>query len=341
MEHHFTTFIRTKLLLQSRLKTAQPKQTTKVSLRELKKLHVYGYTLWKLRENNEIWYDSDGNFKPIHEGPLDFELIKLTKKIKTHKRPLSSLHFYMRNALLHVSYDTSNTNIPVYFKAFLQNRDKHLDLFFTVDGFSGRVHTPIVHLKGDLRQYLKLNDENVGSIDVKQMSPMVLAKLLEEHVGKNPFSDAVNEGHDIYNFLLSKNITLKDRDAGKKFFFQLVFGQAMDDIGYIFKGNTEWVEWINKIKTTHIPLNPHAKDTHTNLAWMLQTKEVLLMTEIWTALQQQQILFLSIHDEILVQKSQAENILNIVKNILMSQFKNPKLTTTFYTQNGIHNTTST
>lgn len=330
MEHYFTTFLRTKLLLHSRIKNNKDQDTIKVSVKELKKLHVYGPTLWRLKLNNEITYNAEGYFKPIHNGPLDFNLIELTKKIKSKNKTLTNLHLYMRNTLLHVTYDNKQNNIPAYFKAFLDNRDKHLHHFFTVDGFSGRVHTPIVHLKGTLRSSLRLNDERVSSIDIKQMSPLVLAKLLEQNVGPNPFSDTVNKGGDIYNFLLSKNITLLNRDGGKKFFFQLVFGQPMDDIGNLFEGNTNWVDWINSIKTKTLPANPHAKHPHTNLAWMLQTKEVELMTEVWTALKQHDILFLSIHDEIIVPNSHKTQVLSLVYTILQSQFVNPKITTETY-----------
>ena len=42
MEHYFTTFLRTKLLLHSRIKNNKDQDTIKVSVKELKKLHVYG-----------------------------------------------------------------------------------------------------------------------------------------------------------------------------------------------------------------------------------------------------------------------------------------------------------
>jgi hypothetical protein len=316
-EHFFTTYVRTKTVFQHRLKDLKTYDSVRVYLYEFQKLGISGYTLQRLKDRGEIACDHIGNCKALRPGPIDPSLLERTTKYKISRGKLEDHHLFMRDVLRHVTID-SNLDLPVYFKAFLQHRHDSLELFFTVDGFSGRVHTPVVNLKGVLRSELRLSGAKLVSLDVKQMQPTILAKVLRDNVGDNPFSCAVERGKDVYDLLLNQNHSLHSRDDAKKFLYRLIFGYPMDDIGSMFKGDTSWVEWINRFKTEALAANPHSRDPHTNLAWLLQSKEVAIMSAVWKHLVAKKILFLTIHDDILVRKLDKD----VVYRALHSELKN-------------------
>jgi hypothetical protein len=297
---------------------------------ELNKLGVKGEDLFSLRQNGEIWYDDSGNFKVLKNGPLDLSLLEKTRKWKKITLQLTDLHEYMKKQLLRVSIDESLENLPAYFKAFMTYRKSNLSIFFSVDGFSGRVHTPVVNLKGVLRGKLRLDKCKLCSLDVKQMQPTILAKVLEDAVGKNSFSDAIGDGKDVYLALLEQNVTLTDREQAKKSLYQLIFGKPMDDIGRMFRGDTRWVSWINEYKSRKEERNPHGRETHTNLAWLLQSEEVKAMTRVWNKLMEEDIPFLSIHDELLVKRKDKDRAYSIFCLELKEVFKKFEVTVQCY-----------
>lgn len=324
MEHFFTTYVRTKTLFKNRLKGLNGYDSVKIYVYELKKLGVNdGPLLYSLKQRGDIEYDKDGNFKALRDGPINPLLLERTKKRCKVKVQLTDLHFYMRQQLMFVELKVHMKDIPVYFAAFLNLRRDHLASFFTVDSFAGRVHTPVVNLKGELRKSLRLCGRTIVSLDVKQMQPTILAKVLTESVGKNPFSDAIFNGVDVY-MLLQEGSEAKTRDEAKKILFQLIFGKPMDDIGKIFKGDTRWVDWINEYKSKTEDKNPHKEDKHTNLAWLLQFSEVQVMTCIWQRLMDERIPFLTIHDDVLCRDIDKDKVKAIMDSELTQHF--PKFT---------------
>lgn len=329
MEHFFTTYVRTKTLFQHRFNDLKDYSNVRVYTYELKKLGVNnGPLLYSLKERGEIDYDEKSKtmvVKALRDGPIDPALLERTKRRTKFTVPLTRLHFYMRDQLMHVDLDVPVDRMPMYFKTFLELRHKQLGAFFTVDSFAGRVHTPVVNLKGDLRVSLKFYGGPVVSLDVKQMQPTILAKVLQQSVGDNPFSTAIFDGKDVY-VLLQENAGLSTRAEAKKLLFQLIFGKPMNDIGKMFKGDTKWVEWINSYKSKEEPLNPHKNDKHTNLAWLLQFSEVKVMTDIWNSLMRQRIPFLTIHDDVLCRKNDQEAVYRTMERELRGHFSNFKIT---------------
>ena len=89
----------------------------------------------------------------------------------------------------------------------------------------------------------------------------------------------------------------------------------------MFQGGTGWVDWINRYKTTEEPLNPHWKNPHTNLAWLLQYSEVQVMTGIWKRLKALNTPFLTIHDELLCRTSDKEKVYGVMKSELAKHFR--------------------
>lgn len=327
-EHYFTTYVRTKTVFQYRLKDLKNYDSVKIYVYELKKLGMNdGPRLYDLKIKGEIAYDDKGFFKALRDGPIDPSLLERTKRRVRVSVPFTPLHMYMRDQLLHVELRAPKKLMSVYFKAFLDLRSTQLNAFFTVDAFSGRVHTPIVNLKADLRRALIFHGSSVVSLDVKQMQPTILAKVLFDHVGDNSFSAAIFNGVDVY-VLLQKAAGLISRSDAKKMLFQLIFGKPMDGVGRAFHGDTVWVDWINSYKSNIEPRNPHKEDMHTNLAWLLQFNEVQIMTEIWNQLMMMGVPFLTVHDDILCVVKDRKVVYSVMEEVLAKHFAKFTITVT-------------
>lgn len=321
-EHVLTIYIRTKRRMKERLKDLHTYDTVKLYVYELEKLGCnHGPLLVHLKNMGEIWYDNKGNFKELREGRTDPSLLDITKRKGKVTVKLDALHLWMREVLRHVKLvDMKRLDIPVYFKEFLTHRNKSLHSFFSVDSFSGRVHSPVVNLKGEMRSSLRLHNEKLVSLDVKQMQPTILAKVLRDSLGKNSFSDAIFNGEDVYVHL-QRASKLPSRKDAKKYLFQLIFGKPMNDIGKMFEGDTSWVDWINDYKSKVEMKNPHKDRTHTNLAWLLQFSEVKVMTGIWQRLKDEDIPFLTIHDELLCRVSDKDRVFSVMDEELKKHFE--------------------
>jgi len=321
-EHELTTFVRTKLVFKNRLRNLIDYDRVKIYRYELENLGFNNEYLLKSLNGREIYFDDDNNFRVVHvNGPLNPSLLEKAKRKDKIRLPLTPLHEWMKNQLKLVSLPGVNKeDIPVYFKAFLDHKEDDLDQFFSVDGFSTRVHTPVVNLKGSLRFKLRLKGSKIVSLDVKQMQPTILAKVLEDNIGENSFSSAIFRGEDVY-IHIQKEAQLRTRDDAKKYLFQLIFGKPMNDIGRMFGGDTRWVEWINEYKSKTERNNPHKDKEHTNLAWLLQFSEVQVMTDIWTLLMKNHIPFLTIHDEILCRPADVKRTKEIMNKCLKKHFR--------------------
>ena len=304
------------MLFKLRFKYLHDYSTIKLHTSELTRFKATNEVLLKLASKNEIWYDCEGNFKALQKGLIDITLIK--KPSIT----LTPLHKWMRDQLKHVELPISEP-IPPYFFTFLHCREKYLELFFTVDKFCERVHTPITSLQRDLRPLLRLYGEAVVSLDVAQMQPTLLAKILTANVGTNDLSNAIDKGMDIY-ILLQEKANLVTRDEGKKLLFKILFGYPSKALAVLF-GDAEWINWINDYKSRTESRNIHRDKPHTNLAWLLQNSEVHVMSKVWQSLAKEGIPFLSVHDEIIVRISDVDSTETIFNNELSKHFQMYKI----------------
>jgi len=64
---------------------------------------------------------------------------------------------------------------------------------------------------------------NIDLMEINEL-PTILANILKQHVGSNTFSDAIDKGQDIYEFL-QQQVGLKSRGEGKDLFFKISFGK--------------------------------------------------------------------------------------------------------------------
>jgi hypothetical protein len=267
----------------------------------------------KIKKDNSFYY----KFKALKDGPIDFGLLK------DECRKLDNLALLIKANLRWVSLEQGIDSTD-YFNQFLKQRDKHLDSFFLVDTFSGRIHTPITSLKGAFRKHLYLKNEPVVSLDIGQIQPLLLSLILIENIGKNEFSEWINQGEDIY-LMFKEKLNLQSREDAKTKFYEITFGMPNERLGEMF-GKADWITWINEVKSIALPQNPNSKTkTHSNLAWLLQSTEVRIMRVIWQKLIDNDILFLTVHDEIIVRVSDLDESYKIMEDELKFYFPSFKI----------------
>lgn len=321
-QERFTTFIRTKQIFSLRLRGEGDQiQAIHVGSKEIEE-RFFPYPQFNRR--NEITalinageilvMEKDKRFyyEALKPGNIDFSLLL------TNPLPKDPIYRVMLNNLKAVSLPPRAESTE-YFDLFLKYKKVRPELFFKVDAFAGRVHSPVSNFHRSHRPFILLNDEETTSLDVATMQPLLLGKILTRHLVNNEYSTWINEGKDIYLELQTK-AGLQTRDEAKKKFFEILFSKPSNSLAELF-GAADWINWINKYKGTLEPLNPHGKDKpHSNLAWLLQTTEVKVMVKVWRKLIAAKITFAPVHDEVIVPVSKAEQAREIMNEVLSQEF---------------------
>lgn len=320
-EHIITTYIRTKQFWQYRMRGADARKPISINFEEIKRL---GYKIAILddlysfgeitreplqRPNGKTYYLYGAN----NAGAVDPNLLT-----NTRTAPLDETTSSMREMLKSVSLKPNSESTP-YFDVFLMWKDYNISLFYTVDQYSGRVHTPISNFHRPYRKNILLHGQETISIDVVTMQPLLLGSILKSKIGENEYSNWIDAGEDIYLMLQSK-AKLPTRDEAKKRFFEILFSRPNDGLKMMF-GNSTWIEWINEFKRQPFTPNPRTLEkNHSNLAWLLQRSEVFVMREVWRCLLDAGVNFLSVHDEIIVPMEQYEIATTIFKSVMDKYF---------------------
>lgn len=329
-QKQFLSYVFTKQFLTGRFKVIDPKENyVSVPMAQIRKLFFSN-------PRNEIDYLFENGFlltkSKTSKLGHDYKLYRTTQlhdlnfsTFEYDGAPLDKLTIQMRNFLQFVSINPT-VKPSFFFQKFMELRGHCSHLFFKVDHFSGRVHTPITNMKRELRPFLLIKNKKTISLDIKTMQPLLLGKILEDKIGCNQFSEWINNGEDIY-LILKDRINLPDRDAAKNKFYEIIFGQANNQLAKHF-GNSSWIEWVNEFKTLPIPSNPNTEErVHTNLAHLLQTTEVAMMRKVWQSLIKNDIIFLSVHDEIITRESDQEETFHLMTKVLKPHFQSLTINT--------------
>jgi hypothetical protein len=256
-------------------------------------------------------------YKTLRPGYYDLTLLK--PKGKELDKTTSKMMLVLKDVSLKQGSEST-----FYFDEFLKHKNELTRLFFNVDRFSGRVHTPITSFKGEFRKNILIENMETISIDVVTMQPILLGKILEIEIGENEYSNWINEGKDIY-LVFQEVLGINDRSIAKERFFEILFAPANMKLNSIF-GDANWINWINAYKSKPVFKNPHSVEkNHSNLAWLLQSTEVKIMRQVWENLLAQNIAFLSVHDEIIVKIEDYHIAKSIFSDVLNSNFKFYKL----------------
>jgi hypothetical protein len=320
--NYFIMYVRTKQFVFSQYKDRSENEPVFISMEEIKERFLVNpkFDLELLVERNEIEITKKINskgyelnfYRILKKGYYDFTLLE------PKGEELCSITKDMMCILKNVSLINSSESTD-YFDAFLKLKNEMPRIFFTIDKFSGRVHTPISSLKSNIRENILIEEEETTSIDVVTMQPLLLGLILKEEIGKNDFSDWLDNGEDIYS-KIEILLNLQNRNQAKETFFQILFSKPNQRLNQIF-GNSNWIQWINDFKSHPFEPNPNTfEKNHSNLAYLLQSKEVSMMKEIWEQLVARKIKFLSVHDEIIIKKKELGKAIKIMRTILSKHF---------------------
>ena len=314
MNSKFLIYCNTRQFFTNRWKGDEFHNEIYLSDYELKKWNI---TRPQLEAMPEIIKVDNNTYNVEGVNEIDISLMK------PHGRPLTDLHKFMMKCVCDADLATGEES-TAYWQTFIKHRERFPELFFTVDTFAGRVHTPISGMSKEIRPFLLLRGDPVVSFDVSQMQPTLLANILRENIGNNEFSETIAEGVDVY-VMLQKKAGLQTRDEAKKLFFQMLFSKPSNELEKLFAG-ANFIQWINQYKSIFDDRNPHSKEkTYSNLAWLLQTYEVAMMSEIWRRLKAKRIPFLTVHDEVICRISDEGTAKTIIESVLNKHFKNYKL----------------
>lgn len=316
--NNFIEYVRTKQFIVSTHKERSPNEFIFISMTEIKNRFLVNpdHDINHLIEMGEIerkttksprGYDMN-MFKVLKAGYYDLNLLH------PKGRELDSITTKMMKFLNDVTLKKGSESTN-YFNAFLNLKNENLRIFFTIDNFSGRVHTPITSLKSNIRPNILLDNEETTSIDVVTMQPVLLGAILKNKVGRNDFSEWIDSGKDVY-IMLQEKLNLSSRNDAKTKFFEILFATANNELSRMF-GNANWITWINEFKSKPFEANPNTLEkNHSNLAWLLQRSEVQLMRKVWERLLSHGIKFLSVHDEVIVKTKDHEKALKIFQDVL-------------------------
>jgi hypothetical protein len=326
-QKQFIIYIRTKMFWQNRLRNADAMNPIFIPMADIKERFLSNpkEDIKQLIEQGLIEVTQKvtnsghkaNQYKALQKGGINPSMLK------PKGRELDVLANYMRDALRLVTL-SDNSESTLYFDTFLMLKKTNIDLFFTIDDFSGRIHTPISSFHRVLRPNIRIDGEKTSSLDVVTMQPLLLGKILNDRIGKNDYSDWIESGEDIY-IMIQMKAQLPSRDDAKKRFFEILFSKPNEQLASMF-GNSNWINWINEFKREPFAPNPHTLEkNHSNLAWLLQTTEVAMMSKVWHQLASRNIKFLSVHDEIIVPRLDLPIARKIFENILSAEFKYYKL----------------
>ena len=320
--NNFVEYIRTKQFVYSQYKDISVYEPVFISMEKIRERFLVNpkFDLDLLVERNEIEISNKISskgyklnfYRVLKKGYYDFSLLE-PKGMELCHITKEMMH-YLKDVSLINSSDSTD-----YFDAFLKLKNEGARIFFTIDKFSGRVHTPISSLKSNIRANILIEGEETTSIDVVTMQPLLLGLVLKEEIGQNDFSQWLDNGEDIYLIIQSK-LNLENRNQAKECFFQILFSKPNQRLNQLF-GNSNWIKWINNFKNHPFEPNPNTfEKNHSNLAYLLQSKEVSMMKEIWQQLVARRIKFLSVHDEIIIKKKELGKAIKIMRTILSKHF---------------------
>lgn len=334
ISEQFVTFIRTKQFMKNRLHGENDRDPVHINQKEITDRfftwpkHNLKLEIQKLIDAGEISVSVEqlqNGYKQfmycvLKPGAINLTLLK-PKQIKFDK-----ITTIMKQHLNSVSLPTDAPRTD-YFAFFLKHKDNYPDYFFTVDDFAGRVHTPVSSFHKEYRPNILITNEITASIDIATMQPLLLGKILKNEIGANEYSNWIDQGKDIY-IMIQQAAGLETRDHAKKKFFEILFGKPNNGLANLL-GNGGWITWINEYKSKPEPLNPKGSKVYNNLAWLLQTYEVRIMRKIWNKLMTTNIVFLSVHDEIICRQTDLKQAEHIMCEVLSNEFTYFKLNIDF------------
>lgn len=168
-------------------------------------------------ETNEKIYNAFKNSKLYDTSISQYRLLKSNNFTIDVNKCISYL------IELYNIFAISKTNLILNIRRVFDIYNKDI---YAVKINNGRIYTSFSSLKKELRQFCYIDNESLISIDLKSSQPYLLASYLNHKYPNVPdvqnFYDLVIH-NDIYEWIMSKDLSIKSRDDSKKEVFQYIF----------------------------------------------------------------------------------------------------------------------
>jgi hypothetical protein len=194
------------------------------------------------------------------------------------------------------------------------NRAATLELMnmVNVDRFGNRFHSPLTSIPKFIFNagLLKIRDQDVIGIDLRQAQPVLLANYLGE-LGGSDFTDAVNENDDIYTYFQIE-LGLPSRDIAKTYVMKAINSRIESkEFQFFCKSFPIAGKILHDIKCENLADNPNFRG-YTNVGYLMQQEESRIFRSTWKALLDQGIILGTKHDCILVPSPKVEKATKII-----------------------------
>lgn len=192
---------------------------------------------------------------------------------------------------------------------------------FTIDGFGLRAHTSFTRLKRNYREMIRMNNEEIIEIDIKNCQPWLLSNF--EGITDTKFIDDCAKGI-LYEQFYINGITVADRDYIKVELYKIFFGgyQICRAAYYKYLQNKKSILsiFISLYPTVWEFIENYNADNHRNLCEELQRMESdLVLFSSWNKLFELGIDALTIHDALYVNKEHKDIALQTLKDFITTK----------------------
>jgi hypothetical protein len=279
-------------------------------LKDIKRCYVTDKVLLK-KYSTEFLNQS---FLYFNKSPIDVKIRELLVN------DLSSISIDYDNALKYIENNMKH-NQTKYFKNLNSiNSIKTGHLYFKFDQY-GRMHTNFTNLKKEIRDnFLKIDNEEIHEIDMRNSQPFFFTKLLKEEIGEDNFDENCNRFVDlvenglIYDEVMEKVDFIKTRNEAKILMYKVLFGTN----NLKNKDNQEFKKIFPSIFEYLVELKS-MDDSYKELSHNLQKLESdFIYGKIVTTIKEKypQIKLFTVHDSVIFPKkykNEVELIFNILK----------------------------
>jgi len=198
------------------------------------------------------------------------------------------------------------------------------NFFLHRDKVGQRLHTNISNLPSDLRQFLSVKDYNLVNIDIANSQPFILNTLLVENGITGPdvslYRELTSSG-ELWYYLMQRSRVSDKRKFKSQMFEQTFYGRPgrkrYCKSAKIFRETfpTVW-KFIKDFKKNDL------KQNYSRLAIEMQRRESKIMIDqVARELTRKKIYWLSIHDSIVCDKTNAQQVQRIVKHAFKKEYE--------------------
>ena len=241
-----------------------------------------------LKRINKFYYERTKEYDPVILQMVDnLREVDINITEKLWDSLADKCYYTKHNRSINLNeYKLIHKNKYKELESFIKYRySNYIYSFITVDRFSERFHSPFTRMSKIFRKYITIDGEQLVGIDLKQSQVVILSKVIED-INKNDFSDLINKGIYLYDYLQTE-LEFNTKSEAKEYFFKMVFSGGKTKEGKkfkeIFPHAFEILKYLQSFDM-EIPKAYLKEDykRYKNISWLLQTDEREIFYHIWS-----------------------------------------------------------